>query len=108
MTKKQKAKIVKKGAKRRLWTPEEDALIVKYARVFPHRMSYCFTMVADEIGRTPNAVAYRWYSKVSKRNWIYGFMSPLGICKNRKNGIGTPIKVSVWNKIMAIIAKVCK
>ena len=99
----------------RKWSFEEDQVLLRYVKNSPYNLHRCFMMVSEHLtdagyNRTPQAVQAHWYTVLSKKPESLCFFtaSAKHVSKNRKNGIGTPIKVSVWNKIMAIITKVCK
>lgn len=87
------------------WTPEEDAVLIRKVEVFPHKMKYCFTLVAEEIGRTPGAVAYRWYNVVSKMPDVFTSVAirPHSMLKNRSRGEGIEIRGSLWNRVLRIV-----
>ena len=89
----------------RRWTSREDQKLLDQVRVFPQNLHRCFMIVAEETGRTPSAVAGRWYTKVSKRPEALCFFtaSPRHVSKNRKNGIGIATSESIWRKFMRII-----
>lgn len=89
----------------RRWTSREDQKLLDQVRVFPQNLHRCFMIVAEETGRTPSAVAGRWYTKVSKRPEALCFFtaSPRHVSKNRKNGMGVATSESIWRKFMRII-----
>lgn len=89
----------------RRWTSREDQKLLDQVRVFPQNLHRCFMIVAEETGRTPSAVAGRWYTKVSKRPEALCFFtaSPRHVSKNRKNGMGIATSESIWRKFMRII-----
>lgn len=87
------------------WTEEENQRVLRHVRARPQNLTFCFTMVAEEIGRTPSAVAAHWYAELSERQDALCFFtaSPKHISKNRKNGEGQVSNNSIWNKLRAII-----
>ena len=50
----------------RRWSVEEERTLQRYVDARPQNLHYCFLMVAEQIERTPQAVANHWYSKLSK------------------------------------------
>lgn len=89
----------------RKWTREEDQRILRQVKAFPQNLSKCFMLVAEEIDRTPSAVANHWYTKVSKDPEALCFFtaSPVHISKNRKNGAGVESNGSIWRRLLRII-----
>lgn len=97
----------KKTCKR--WTEEEDQRLIRHIMAFPQNLNLCFIAVAEETDRTKNAVASHWYSVVSKRPEVYCFFtaSSSHVCRNRKNGEGTPTAPSIWRRLLNIIESIC-
>lgn len=93
-----------KTTKRR-WTEEEDDRLFRQVKQFPQNLHKCFKIVAEVTGRTPNAVAYRWYTHVSKNpKYICFFMvSQKNVNKNRKNCGGALLKYPLWRKILKLL-----
>jgi len=89
----------------RVWTVEEDQILLRYVKARPQNLHKCFLMVSEQIGRTEGAVANRWYSKVSKNpsNVCFFTASPQHVSKNRKNGEGVETNNSIWRRLMNII-----
>lgn len=89
----------------RKWTEEEDALLLRQVRAFPQNLSRCFLMVAQNTGRTTNAVSNHWYGVVSKRPDVVCFFtaSSKHLSKNRKNGAGVEITRSIWQRFLNIL-----
>jgi hypothetical protein len=92
----------------RRWTAEEDARILRHVKARPQNLNFCFTMVAEEIGRTKGAVSNRWYTVVSKKPEALCFFtaSPYHVSKNRKNGVGVESNASIWRRLMAVIRNI--
>lgn len=90
------------------WTLEEDRILLNKVRVFPQNLHKCFLIVAEEVERTPGAVANHWYSKVSKdpANVCFFTASPRHVSKNRKNGMGVESNNSIWRRLMRIIRSI--
>lgn len=87
------------------WSEEEDERLLQQVRTFPQNLTKCFLIVSDVIGRSPNAVANRWYCVLSKRPDVMCFFtaSSKHVCKNRKNGVGVESTRSIWRRLIAII-----
>lgn len=90
---------------RRKWTHEEEAVLLRYVKARPQNLHRCFMMVAEQLGRTENSVAARWYTKVSKdpANTCFFMASPRHVSRNRKNGEGVETNNSIWRRLMNII-----
>lgn len=91
--------------KAKKWTKSEEQRTLRQVRAFPQNMSKCFHIVAEEIGRSPGAVAAKWYTDLSKRPNVLEFatISSKHVCKNRKNGMGVESTPSLWRRIVALI-----
>ena len=94
--------------RRRSWTQEEEARLLRQVKAFPQNLNRGFNIVADEIGRTPGAVANHWYTKLSKDPDVMCFFtaSPVHVSRNRKNGIGTQSNASIWRRLLDVIRSI--
>ena len=92
-------------ANQRKWTQAEEERLLRQVRVFPQNLTKCFLIVAEEIDRTPNAVANHWYTVLSKKPDSLSFFtaSPVHVSKNRKNGMGVETNTSIWRRLLRII-----
>lgn len=90
---------------KRKWTEEEEKLLLRQVRAFPQNLTKCFLMVAQNVDRTPGAVANHWYTVVSKRPDAVCFFtaSAKHVSKNRKNGKGIESNCNIWRRLLAII-----
>lgn len=90
---------------KRRWSPVEDSRLASQVRAFPQNLSKCFLIVAEETGRSPKAVAARWYQKVSKdpNNAAFVTVSANSKAVNRKNSSGTMSTPSVFRRILRIL-----
>lgn len=87
------------------WEAWEDAKILEYVRASPHNLARCFVSVAEVIGRSAPSCANRWYQTLSRRpdvNEIFTLTSS-SCSRNRKNGIGTPISLSLWKRFLRLL-----
>jgi len=93
----------------RKWTPEEERRLIDQVRVFPQNLHKCFLLVAEDIDRTPGAVANHWYTKTSKNPNALCFFtaSEKHVSKNRKNGLGEESTSSVWRRLLRITKNIC-
>lgn len=87
------------------WTSQEDERLLRQVRTFPQNLTKCFLIVAEEIDRTPSAVASHWYTVLSKKPDSLSFFtaSPVHVSKNRKNGMGVETNTSIWQRLLRII-----
>lgn len=92
----------------RRWTKEEDDRLLRQITAFPQNLNKCFFIVAEEIDRSPKAVAGHWYQKLSKRPDVMCFFiaSQRHIARNRKNGTGMPSNPSIWRRFLRVIKSV--
>ncbi len=90
---------------KRRWTEEEEKLLLRQVRAFPQNLTKCFLMVAQNVDRTPGAVANHWYTVVSKRPDAVCFFtaSAKHVSKNRKNGKGIESNGNIWRRLLAVI-----
>lgn len=72
------------------WTPAEEEILLRHIAVFPNKKSRCFLMVAQELGRTKNAVVNHWYQHLSKDQEK---CSRFGLCE-----ISNTEKISITSK----------
>lgn len=91
----------------RKWTQEEDERLLRQVEAFPQNLSKCFMVVAEEIGRSPQAVSAHWYTSLSKREDIMVFFtaSHHHVAKNRKNGVGVESNESIWQRLCRVIQR---
>lgn len=91
------------------WTEQEDNRLLRQVKTYPHNLHNCFMIVAEELNRTPQAVANHWYAKLSKdpKVIVYGLMTAKQFYRNRKNcKTGTPISPSIWQRFLNLIKKI--
>lgn len=88
------------------WTDEEDKILRDHLEVNPGNFHACFHAVAEEIGRTPTAVASHWYAVLSKRTDLPPILitaSKNKVQRNRKNGKGIESNPSIWRRLLAVL-----
>lgn len=49
------------------WSKAEDNKLLRQVEAFPHRKSWCFMVIAQELNRTPAAVQTRYYQYLNKK-----------------------------------------
>lgn len=93
---------------RKKWTKAEDDRLLRQIRVFPQNLHTCFLMVAEEIGRSEQAVAAHWYQSLSKKPDALAFatLSAKHLAKNRKNGMGVETPPSLWRRFLNLIRNI--
>lgn len=88
------------------WTKAEDKRLLRQIKAFPHNLNACFTIVAEELGRTPTSVSSHWYNTLSKKDDIlnYGLVSKKKVLINRKIDRGNCYVAkntsSIWRRIL--------
>lgn len=89
----------------RKWTEEEENLLIRQVRAFPQNLNKCFLMVAQNIDRTPSAVAGHWYTVVSKKpdSTCFFTASSKHVSRNRKNGKGVESNSNIWHRLLNVI-----
>lgn len=90
----------------RRWGKEEDDTLLRYMDAHGiGNLKACFIAVAEQIGRTPTAVAAHWYSVLSMKKDVKVFnrISKTDILWNRKNGEGKPSTLSIWRRILRVL-----
>lgn len=87
------------------WSEAEDSRLLRQVKAFPQNLNKCFLVVAEELDRTPSAVAGHWYTVLSKKPEAVAFftVSAHHKCMNRKNGKGEPSSPSVFRRILRIL-----
>lgn len=94
------------------WTEEENAVLLRYVRNYPHNLHKCFMMVSEHLTdagteRTPQAVQAHWYTVLSKKPESLCFFtaSAKHVSKNRKNGMGVESNMNIWRRLLKIIRR---
>lgn len=92
------------------WTAEEDAVLLRYVRNYPHNLHKCFLMVSEHLTdagtpRSVTGVQAHWYSVLSKKPESFCFFtaSAKHVSKNRKNGEGVASNTSIWRRLLNVI-----
>ena len=92
------------------WSAEEDAVLLRYVKNYPHNLHKSFMMVSEHLSdagtpRTPTAVKAHWYSVLSKKPEALCFFtaSAKHVSKNRKNGMGVESTPSIWRRLLNVI-----
>ena len=95
------------------WSAEEDAVLLRYVKNYPHNLHKSFMMVSEHLSdagtpRTPTAVQAHWYSVLSKKPEALCFFtaSSQHVTKNRKNGNGVESSPSIWRRLVSIIRNI--
>lgn len=90
----------------RKWTDEEDRILLEHLKVGTGNFHACFLAVAEEIDRTPTAIAAHWYAVLSKRTDLPPVVvtaSENQVQRNRKNGKGVESNPSIWRRLLAVL-----
>jgi hypothetical protein len=92
------------------WTAEEDAVLLRYVRNYPHNLHKCFLMVSEHLTdagtpRSVTGVQAHWYSVLSKKPESLCFFtaSAKHVSKNRKNGECVASNTSIWRRLLNVI-----
>lgn len=89
----------------RKWTAEEESRLFAQVKAFPQNLKRCFMLVAEDIDRTPAAVATHWYTVTSKKPQYVGFVTVSGKHKsvNRKNGMGERSTEGIFRRVLRLL-----
>lgn len=92
------------------WTEEEEQRLIRQMTAFPQNVRKACFLVAEELGRSRNAVITHWYSVTSKRDDVMCFFtaSTKHISRNRKNSVGVESTPSVWRRLLRVIQDIIK
>lgn len=93
------------AASPRKWTKEEDECLLRYLKHDATNLRACFLIVAEQVNRTPGAVAAHWYGHLSKRPDVKMIICAThnSIAINRKNSRGVESNSSIWNRLLRVI-----
>lgn len=94
------------------WSTEEDAVLLRYVRNYPHNLHKAFLLVSEQLTdsgtpRTPTGVQAHWYSVLSKKPEALCFFtaSAKHVSRNRKNGMGVESTPSIWRRLLNVIRR---
>ena len=95
----------RKGQKSKPWTAQEEDRLLANVEKNVLCLTKAFKQTSKEIQRTPGAVAARWYARTSITSGRTLFMTVSGkhVAINRKNSKGTPLKFSLYKRILALL-----
>ena len=94
---------------RRRWTNEEEQVLIDQVRLNPSNLSRAFLHTSTIIGRTPNTIRIRWYSKVRHSEPVFMTVSSNNtVTTNQKNVFhGTNDNVedapSIWERFLGFL-----
>ena len=94
---------------RRRWTNEEEQVLIDQVRLNPSNLSRAFLHTSAIIGRTPNTIKVRWYSKVKHSEPVFMTVSSNNtVTTNQKNVFyGTNDNVedapSIWERFLGFL-----
>ena len=94
---------------RRRWTNEEEQVLIDQVRLNPSNLSRAFLHTSAIIGRTPNTIKVRWYSKVRHSEPVFMTVSSNNtVTTNQKNVFyGTNDNVedapSIWERLLGFL-----
>lgn len=94
---------------RRRWTNEEEQVLIDQVRLNPSNLSRAFLHTSTIIGRTPNTIRIRWYSKVRHSEPVFMTVSSNNtVTTNQKNVFhGTNDNVedapSIWERFLEFL-----
>lgn len=96
---------------RRKYTPEEDEAIFRAVKDSTTSLKASFISVALELDRSPQSVAYRWYTVLSNPEHPNYMGTAMILIKEHRAGINRtntekfPIKthVSIWKRILRFL-----
>lgn len=90
------------------WDEDEEQILIKQIKSFPSNITQCCAIVAEQVHRTPSAVAAHWYAKTSRRPDVKAFFtaSSSSVSMNRKNGKGVVSTTSIWTRLLKVLQSI--
>lgn len=76
---------MKKNMNYQPYSQQEDQLIISTIKNYPNNLTLAFEQAGEIIGRNPQAVSQRYYTKLKKDFDIIAVGSDQGLCINTKN-----------------------
>ena len=95
----------KKGKKLIPWSLNDEEILIKNVEKHVLCLTKAFNATSLEIQRSPKAVAAHWYQKTSQNCGKTLFMTVSGkhVAVNRKNSKGSPLKLSLYKRLLALL-----
>ena len=100
-------------AARAKWTEHEEEVLLSNVKQSPENLKEAFRKTGDEIGRSPNACATRWYSKVSydtsTKGIAFAIFARNKYNVNRKNPskrVSLRTQHTLWSSIIRYLQKI--
>ena len=96
---------------RRKYTPEEDQAIFRAVKDSTTSLKASFISIALQLGRSPQGVAYRWYTVLSNPEHPNYMGTAMILIKEHRAGINrtntekfpVEIRVSIWKRILRFL-----
>lgn len=94
---------------KRRWTNDEEQVIIAKVRQHSNNLQRAFEEASEELGRTKDAVAFRWYSKLRNTEVVFMTISAKRKSVNTKNTIqgkqdnSEEVQLSIWRRILNIL-----
>lgn len=90
--------------KNKRWSKDEDAVLFRAVAEQPNNLCKAFIAVSQQTGRTVSATRQHWYDVLCKNpkksNTAFVTVSKGKKIVNGKNKPATPVKKSLWSKIL--------
>jgi hypothetical protein len=91
-------------SKNKRWSKDEDAVLFRAVAEQPNNLQKAFLAVSRTTGRTVSATRQHWYDVLCKNpdkaNVAFVTVSKKKKVVNGKNKPATPVKKSLWSKIL--------
>lgn len=96
--------MTKKNKSWKAWSQAEEDILLKNIENNVTCLKKAFLLTSKELQRTPSACASHWYVYTSKgKKTRFLTMSGSHVARNRKNGKGDPVTLSLFKRVLALL-----
>lgn len=89
---------------RRIWTNEEEQVLIDLVRNNPNNLSRAFSEASNKLNRTKHAIEMHWYTKTRHRGPVFMTIGSKATV-NSKNGNtqGKRVSLTIWQRIKKLL-----
>lgn len=84
---------------RKIWTSDEEQVIINQVRENPNNLNTAFLKASEELDRSISSIQFRWYNHIRKNNVIFMTINDSNNGYNKKE----KQNMSLWKKFLTWI-----